>query len=191
MSTAYLTEAAQDEAEITAFCELVAGEGVKSYLEVGSKFGGSLWRVANAMPPGSRVVAVDLPGGTKAWKESEASLNACIAALQAKGYDAHVIWGNSTDAKVIEQVRALGPFDLVMLDGDHRLQGVTLDWDNYSPMGRMIAFHDIAWHRAPTWEGVRIDVPELWGNLRRRHRSREICFDPSGKNNGLGVLWRS
>jgi hypothetical protein len=60
----------------TAFAPLLVREGVTSYLEVGSKFGGSLWRAANALPKGSRIVSVDLPGGTKAWKESEASLKA-------------------------------------------------------------------------------------------------------------------
>jgi predicted O-methyltransferase YrrM len=46
----YLTEAAQDPAEIAAFCALLAREGVASYLEVGAKFGGSLWRAALALP---------------------------------------------------------------------------------------------------------------------------------------------
>lgn len=183
-------QAAQDEREISAFCDLLAGEGVRSYLEVGSKFGGSLWRVANSLPKGSRIVSVDLPGGTRAWKESEASLKACTAELVRLGYDAQVIWGNSTARDIVERVRALGPFDACLLDGDHRLAGVTADWTTYGPMCRRVAFHDIAWHRAPDWVGVRIDVPQLWGNLRRRHRHTELCFDESGKNNGIGVLWR-
>lgn len=186
----YLTNAAQDEGEITAFCDLLAGEGVKSYLEVGSKFGGSLWRVANALPAGSRIVSVDLPSGTKAWPASRKSLSACIEKLRALGYDAHLIWGNSQDPNVIAQVKALGPFDAILLDGDHRLSGIGPDWDNYKDMGRLIAFHDVAWYRAHTWEGVRIDVPFLWSLLRRCYRSVEFCFDPSRKNNGIGVVWR-
>jgi predicted O-methyltransferase YrrM len=191
MSSAYLTEAMQDEAEIAAFCALLAGEGVKSYLEIGSKFGGSLWRVANALPKGSRVVAVDLPGGTKRWNESRPALKGCVAALKERGYDAHLIWGNSTDPMVIEQVRALGPFDAMLLDGDHRLPGVTADFANYGPMGRIVAFHDLAWRRAPEWVGTRIDVPQFWASIKDQFvRTEEICLDPSRKNNGLGIGWR-
>jgi len=191
MSNRYLTDAAQDEREITAFCDLLAREGVTSYLEIGSKFGGSLWRAANALPRGSRIVAVDLPGGTKAWKESEASLKACVLALIDLGYDARIIWGNSTDPKVIEQVRALGPFSAALLDADHRLPGVTADWNTYGPMAAIVAFHDISWRRAPEWVGTRIDVPEFWASIKDDYRHEEIRFDESRKNNGLGILWRS
>jgi hypothetical protein len=92
---------------------------------------------------------------------------------------------------VIEKVRALGPFDAVMLDADHRLPGVTADWINYGPMGRMVAFHDIAWRRAPEWVGTRIDVPQFWDSIKGHYRHEEFRFCPTGKNNGIGVLWRA
>lgn len=198
MSDRYLTDAAQDEREISEFCALLTNEGVRSYLEVGSKFGGSLWRAANALPIGSRIVAVDLPGGTKTWAESKLSLKGCIAALNAKGYDAQVIWGNSTDPSVIERVRALGPFDATLIDADHRWDpanpepnGVQADWLNYGPMARIVAFHDLSWKRAPDWVGTRINVPEFWASIKDGYRHREIVHCPTGKNNGIGVLWRS
>lgn len=192
----YLTEAAQDPAEIAAFCDLLQREGVRSYLEVGSKFGGSLWRVANALPKGSRIVAVDLPSGTKAWKASEVSLRACADALKAKGYDVHLIWGDSTKPGVIEAVRKMGPYDAILIDADHRWDqtnpqpnGVQADWLNYSPMGRIIAFHDLSWKRAPDWVGTRINVPEFWDSIKDDYRHEEIRLCPTGKNNGIGVLW--
>jgi cephalosporin hydroxylase len=186
----YLTDAAQDPAEIAAFCDLLKREGVGSYLEIGSKFGGSLWRAATALPVGSLIVSVDMPGGTKAWKESEASLKACHAELHRLGYRTHAIWGDSGDPAVIEQVAALGPFDAMLIDADHRLPGVTRDWNNYGPMGRIVAFHDLAWHRQPEWVGTRIDVPQLWASIKDGYRHEEIILDPTGKNNGIGVLWR-
>jgi cephalosporin hydroxylase len=187
----YLTEAAQDEAEITAFCDLLASEGVLSYLEVGSKYGGSLWRVANALPKGSLIVAIDMPNGTKAWTESRKSLTECVDELNRRGYDARIIWGSSFDAKVIEQARALGPFDAILIDADHRWDGVSQDWRNYGPMGRIIAFHDLAWKRAPDWVGTRIDVPEFWASIKDGFaRTEEFILCPTGKNNGIGVLWR-
>ncbi len=192
MSQRYLTDAAQDPAEIAAFCALLKRERAGSYLEIGSKYGGSLWLAANALPPGSRIVAVDMPLGTKAWKESSASLTACIAQLMGRGYDARVIWGNSTDPAVIAQVRALGPFDAALIDADHRLPGVTADFANYGPMANIVAFHDLAWRRAPEWVGTRIDVPQFWASIKGDYqRTEEIILCPTGKNNGIGVLWRN
>jgi hypothetical protein len=58
-------------------------------------------------------------------------------------------------------------------------------------MCRLVAFHDIAWRRAPEWVGVRIDVPEFWDSIKGDYRHEEFKFCPTGKNNGIGVLWRS
>jgi hypothetical protein len=187
----YRTKALQVEAEIARFAEIMVAEGVRSYLEIGSKFGGSLWRVARSLPVGSRIVSVDLPRGTKVWPESERSLMACIAELCRLGYDARVIWGSSTDPDIIARVRRLGPFDAAFIDGDHRLPGLTMDWENYGPMARVIGFHDISWRRAPEWVGTRIDVPEWWNEHKDISRHEEIRLCPTGKNNGIGVLWRT
>lgn len=181
---------AQDEEEIAAFVALLQAESVTSYLEIGSKFGGSLWRVGKSLPAGSRIVSVDLPQGTRAWSETQVSLANCVNKLTLMGHDARVIWGDSAAPEVIAQVMELGPFDAILLDADHRLSGVTKDWINYGPMGRMIAFHDITWHRQPEWKGVRIDVPEFWNSIKGGYRHEEFKFCYTRKNNGIGVLWR-
>lgn len=187
----YETEIAQDEGEIKAYCDILAANEIGSYLEVGSKFGGSLWRAARSLPKGARVVSVDLPKGTKLWKHSQASLLECIEALRELGYDARVIWGNSQSSEVLRKVYLAGPYDAVMIDADHRLPGLTADWINYGPMARkMVAFHDIGWRRESTWEGVRIDVPEFWNSIKHDWRHQEIKTCPTGKNNGIGVLWK-
>lgn len=181
----------QDEKEISEYCDILHHEECSLYLEIGSKFGGSLWRAAQAMPKGSRIVSVDLPNGTKAWKESSASLVACIDELKREGYDARIIWGDSKSPDVIRKVALYGPYHCIMIDADHRLPGVTADWENYNGMSRgMVAFHDIAWHRAPEWKGVRIDVPQFWSSIKNDYRHKEIIHCPTGKNNGIGVLWK-
>lgn len=180
----------QDEQEIAMLAEIFAAEDVRSYLEIGSKFGGSLEKVGLALRPGARIVSVDLPHGTKAWKESSVSLLSCIERLRTFGHDARIIWGNSMDASVIDRVREIGPFDAIFIDADHRLSGVTNDWENYGPMARLVAFHDIAWHRDPEWSGTRIDVPQLWEKIKGGFTYQELKFCPTRKNNGIGVLWR-
>ena len=186
----YRENIAQVDGEIDRFTEILAEENVRSYLEIGSKFGGSLWRVANALPPGSRIVSVDMPGGTKLWKESEASLKACIAELCAIGYDAHVIWGDSTDPAVIRAVTELGPFDACFIDGNHTRPYLNQDFANYAMLCRVAGFPDIAWHRAPEWKGTRIDAKPWWDERKAVYRHEEIKLCPTGKNNGIGVIWR-
>lgn len=180
----------QDASEIAALADLVKAEGVASYLEIGSKFGGSLKAVSEALPTGSRIVSVDLPADGKV-AASRTSLLAVLADLQASGYDARGIWGDSTAPEIVAQVGALGPFDLVLIDANHTLPFVTRDWINYGSMGRMVAFHDISWRRAPEWQGERIDVPEFWRAISPAYRHVEFRMCPTGKNNGIGVLWRS
>lgn len=180
---------AQNAAEFDAYVDLLRSEKVGSYLEIGSKFGGSLWQASRGLKPGSRIVSVDLPHG-RGWKESSGSLKACISELNAEGFDAQVIFGSSQDHAIIQKVGSLAPFDAVFIDGDHRLAGVSFDWTHYAPMGRIVAFHDIGWRRPPEWQGGRIDVPEFWDALKASHRHQEFKFCPTGRNNGIGVLWR-
>lgn len=187
----YETDILQDEGEIAAYCEILKQNEVSLYLEVGSKFGGSLWRAATSLPVGSRIVCVDMPDGTRAWKESSVSLTACIAELNRLGYNAQVIWGDSQSRDVVRKVETLGPFHAIMIDADHRMSGVTTDWINYGPMSHnIVAFHDIGWRRAPGWVGTRIEVPEFWDSIKRDYRHQEIKKCRTGTNNGIGVLWK-
>lgn len=181
----------QDEQEIATLTDLIRQEGCRSYLEIGAKFGGSLARVAAVMPPASRIVAVDLPAGTKMWRHSKPALVSVVEGLRNEGHDAQVIWGDSTKVDVIDRVRALGPFDAILIDANHTRAYLEKDWANYGPMGRIIAFHDIGWRRAPEWVGIRIDVPQFWDEIKGEYRHEEFKSCPTGKNNGIGVLWRS
>jgi cephalosporin hydroxylase len=183
-------DALQVPAEIGRFAQILRDENVRSFLEVGSKFGGSLWTAANALPIGSKIVAVDMPKGTRAWDESRASLVECVAELNLRGYEATVVWGDSTAPSTIEAVTKFGPFDAAFIDANHTLPFVTKDFATYGPMARIVAFHDIAWRRAPDWVGTRIDVPEFWNSIKGDYRHEEIKLCPTGKNNGIGVLWR-
>jgi hypothetical protein len=180
----------QDETEINSFIEIVKQENVRSYLEIGSKHGGSLWRIANSMPIGSRVVSVDLPQADGSFKNSQPNLEECVEELLRRGYDAYLIIGDSTDQKVVSAVRELGPFDLCFIDGYHTEPFVRADWDNYGPMARMVAFHDIGWlaDRGHSTKKATIEVPKVWREIKQNYRWREIMECP--RDNGIGILWR-
>jgi predicted O-methyltransferase YrrM len=187
----YKTAALQNGNEIASFIELLAHENVRSYLEIGSKFGGSLWRVAWSMPRGSRVVSIDQPHGDGSFKETQAPLEACVARLAEKGYDAHLFLGDSTSPEAIAFATRLGPFDAVFIDANHTEPYVRADWANYGPLGRLVAFHDIGWVEPANFPAhkLKIDVPKVWDELREGRKHLEIRRETG--HNGIGVLWRS
>jgi len=192
------TAVLQNTGELSAFIQLLKNENVKSYLEIGCKFGGSLWLVGNSLPVGSKIVAVDLPHGDKSFKESESPLRECVMALRQRGYQTSLILGDSTDQDVVDQVYELGPYDAIFIDANHTLPYVKKDWSNYSKIGKLIAFHDIAFLRDQGLPPQKkpIQVPEFWNGIKKNYRHVEIRLEPirGGKgqrkcDNGIGVLW--
>lgn len=175
----------QREEEFAWFVALLQREGIRSYLEIGSKFGASLDRIARSMPNGSRVVSVDLPGEGHA---SRAHLSEVVARLKADGYDARIIWGDSTHRGLVEKVRGLAPFDAVFIDANHTLPFVTADYENYGPMARIVAFHDVAAVQRKPGKSV-IEAKALWDRIKGDYRHEECCLD--APHNGIGVLWRA
>lgn len=183
--TAYL----QDLGELEKFISLLREEGVRSFLEIGSKFGGSLWRIATSLPTGSRVVSVDLPQGDGSFKATRPHLEACVAELKNTfGYDVHAFYGDSTSDHIVASVRDLGPYDACFIDANHTEPYVRKDWANYGPMCRMVAFHDVGWIERVAPGKKPIEVPKVWNEIKRDFRHTEIRMCP--RDNGIGVLWR-
>lgn len=176
--------------ELERLIAIFRDNNVRSYLEVGCKYGGSLWEIACALPKGSRIVAIDL----MQYQDQTTHLRNSANDLTARGYDVTLLPGDSTDPKKVETIRPLGPFDACLIDANHTLPYVTKDWENYGPMCRIVAFHDINWYRPPDWPAnhpdrkYQIDVPQFWNGLKGGYRHVEIKLDK--QDNGIGVLWR-
>lgn len=135
--------ASQNEFELRGFIQLLQDRGVTRYLEVGARHGDTFHEVMTSLPAGSVGVAVDLPGGLWGKKTTGKSLQEAADDLRIKGYEIHVLLGDSTHSAVIERVAALGRFDAALIDGDHRYEGAKADWFNYGPLAELVAFHDI------------------------------------------------
>jgi len=185
----------QDRSEILELATLLRNEGVKSYLEIGCKFGGSLWTIANKLPQGSTIVALDLPQGDKSFKDTEPHLRECVDALRKRGYHASLIIGDSTDPEVVEDVYKLGPFDACFIDANHTREYVKKDWANYGKICKLVAFHDINFHRPGGLPPHKkpIEVREVWDEIKKDYRHKEIIRGglnkDGGRDNGIGVLW--
>lgn len=177
----------QHPRELEEFLAFVQKHKFRSYLEVGARHGDTFYSVASRMPLGSTVVAVDLPEGVWGRKGSRKNLENAVKVLRSLGYDSHVIFGDSTDPDVIAEVQSFGPYDLALIDGDHRYEGVKADWDNYANAARWVAFHDIAGEGCGR-DGVSVEVPRLWRELKSEFSNFEIVAE--GSRMGIGVVKR-
>ena len=169
----------QDEREFSKLLEEI--KGISSILEIGSRFGVSLTRFSQVMNPGSKVVAVDLPGDDESmiFLDSETSLRERAKKIGEK-HQMSLFFGDSHDPEMVSKVKELSPFDFIFIDGDHTEKGVRLDWENYGPMGRMIGFHDIGPYS-------KLSCKNVWSEIKGQYRHKE--FLDSGWM-GIGILWR-
>ncbi len=179
---------AQRHDELAEFTALLVGEGVRSYLEVGARHGDTFHHIMSALPVGSRGVAVDLPEAKWGREGSRDYLLAAGHDLSLKGYDIHVIIGDSADRNIVADVADVGPFDAIFIDGDHTYAAVMTDWNTYGPMARIVALHDIDPLGRPEGSPV-IAVARVWSDISPGLRSREIIGGKRGM--GIGVIWRT
>lgn len=181
--------ALQDPAELDQFIKYLVSKEVRSYLEIGARYGGTFERVMMALPIGSVGVAIDFPGGDFGDERSAEDLVATCRRLRQRGYDARCIFGPSNSHLVFQ--RALQPtgarYDAILIDGDHSYHGVNSDWLLYGKIARLVAFHDIA---APVGYtnrlGCKVEVARLWNKLKPDYRHVE--FITPGSNMGIGVI---
>ncbi len=172
--------------------ELIAlAKGKKSYLEIGSNFGGTLWRIGRELAPNSKIVCVDLPDQSQTLLEPTHTLQYNCRRLAEMGHDVQLFPFDSHNPGVVRAVRQHGPFDLVFIDGDHSYQGVKKDWEDYGDMGKIVAFHDIA--------GGTDGCVRFWKELKAEGKYHMVDHDkPSIIDEfkqemrlGIGVVFRS
>jgi cephalosporin hydroxylase len=189
----YIKRPVQDLAELKVFVQFVQEQQIQSYLEIGAKYGGSLWHVVRAMPKGSFALAIDLPyGSTFKRPISEPYLVESVTNLNAIGYKVHLILGDSTDEQIIAEARQHAPYDLCLIDANHEEPFVRADWANYGPMAKIVAFHDIGWDmRKNAGKLFKIEVPKVWNEIKAGYRHREIKLCPTRADNGFGILWHN
>lgn len=135
----------QDEREFRWLLSKL-GNG-KRILEIGSCFGRSLEEFAQHMGPGSHLFSIDLGVGTHALEgiDTGAHLLHTVAHLRQSGYNANVLLASSMLDIARHWAWWHAPYDLVFIDGDHSFAGAWYDWKTFGPLGKIVAFHDIAY----------------------------------------------
>jgi predicted O-methyltransferase YrrM len=181
----------QEAAEFMAFLK---EKNVRSYLEIGSWFGGSLWHFVRTMPKGSRAVAVDWPNADGSRHQPLPQLQSCVNKLNGLGYDVRLLLGDSADKTIIEKVVSLAPFDLVFIDGNHSAAYVHKDFNNYGRMASIVCFHDIAWNENGPASKMPCQVSQVWNEFKQTYKDRADFIEIlHGKDAyGIGILqWKT
>jgi len=174
-------ECSQDQEELSQMLHLIRGK--RSLLEVGSRFGGTLRRMAEVLAPKSLVVSVDFPmrdGAPHAFNPV-GSLKQNCQRIADMGHHVELIMFDSHSPQVIQSVQELGPFDFGFIDADHSYEAVTEDWINYGPMCKVVGFHDIY--------GNETGVQRFWSEVKPGHRWREIINYEGIHKLGIGLIF--
>lgn len=178
--------------ELNGMIRLFKERGVKTYLEIGARDGDTFYAVMSALPIGSKGIALDLPGGLWGKSTTAKNLISAVKALKAKGYDVNYILGDSRDKDTISHIKEMGPFDAALIDGDHTIEGVTADWENYGGLARVVAFHDIVGtgQKEKIYKNP-VEVPILWADLKTKHKHFEFVDTENNSQMGIGCLLTS
>ena len=206
----------QNRAEIALAYQEAKKVKAKTFVEVGSYQGGSLWILAQTCSPGAKIIVND-NGETR--QQTRENLVFVVEELKKKGFDAVWIqrdmqksdslvkkdWNRdyiSQHKDSIQKTYAAigdGEVDLMHIDGDHRTGKTQSDYDNYTGLvrpGGLVIFHDAL--ADPIRKSVR--VFECWEKIKWTGRAielrRNLPEEPEDKKvhgekrRGFGLLWK-
>lgn len=157
--------------------------GVRSFLEIGVKDGGSFLATVKAAPQLSKVIACDTWGGVHGGSNrgSHAHID---AALDELGYRGARIYLDGPSAEMVAEyaLTDASAVDLAHVDGDHSEAGALADLRAvWSLVRRVLVVHDV--FMPPVWAAV----AQFAGERKDEIGGLEIGVDGTG----TAVLWRA
>jgi cephalosporin hydroxylase len=181
----------QKRYEVLRLLEVVASLQPRKVCEIGAYNGGTLFLFAQMCAPTAEIISIDLEYSPVKRKN--------FPRFARDGQRIICIEADSQTESTRDRVRSIlsgDELDYLFIDGDHSFEGVSRDFELYSPLvraGGVIAFHDIV---PDSWTRTGIpstncsgDVPRFWSQLRSRYDGcEEFIEEPNQDGYGIGVL---
>jgi len=181
---------AQVRSEISGLLNLLAESPPQMVMEIGTSTGGTLFLLCKYSHPSATLISLDLPGGRFGGGYPAAKLP-IFWNFPTNGQRLHLLRGNSHDTKSLVKVKSVlngRKLDFLLIDGDHTFEGVSQDFDMYSPLmkrGGLIVVHDIVKHPPDT--GCQVD--RFWNGIKNRYPHAELVENAEQGWAGLGLLY--
>lgn len=190
--------AVQKISELSNMLRLADQQPLNTVVEVGSAKGGTFWALAQLAADDALMASIDIPGGSPIDVRNGQDVygdrdRERFRRLVKETQRCRLIDADSQKLSTMEMLAdTLGPrkIDLLFIDADHRLDGVTRDFNLYSPLvkeGGLIVFHDMIPQNDP-----RSGVHVLWQKLKKRYTNtwEFIGKDAWGQGHwgGIGVI---
>ncbi len=179
----------QNRSELVRLMERVRAMQPRRILEIGTARGGTLFLFCRNAAPDATVVSLDLPyaingGGYPEWKSpiyrSFARPEQELILLRR---DSHL----AASRDEVQRLAGSEPFDVIMIDADHRYEGVKRDFELYAPLVSpegLIVMHDVL----PNRYDAEIQVDRFWDEVKARYSTEEIVEDREQGNMGIGIV---
>jgi len=187
--------------EYELVCTLIKSVNPKTYLEIGSRLGGSLKMFANLAS--DRVIAVDSPRGDKPGEQIKTA-KTLQASIDYLGLSIQVVALLKADSKLLGTVAQVKEWlagdlvDVLFIDGGHDFYTVASDVHNYTPLVRddgLVIFHDVGFVKARTWvkkpekvDGLIFHINSVHGVFRAFATGRRFVMVQ--EQWGLAVVWK-
>jgi predicted O-methyltransferase YrrM len=180
---------AQIRSEIESLLQILNADPPRRVLEIGTARGGTLFLLSRVARSDAVLASIDLPGGDFGGSYRRESI-LLLRTLPRRGQMLRIIRADSHHPSTLASARRVfggQRLDLLLIDGDHRYEGVRADLAMYGPLvrpGGRIALHDIVPGPADRVGGV----PRLWQEIRELHKSFELVRDWNQEGFGIGVM---